>query len=166
MTGCSVAGVLHVLNKTPIDWCSKKKHAVETETRESDGPSARTYVEQILDLRITLWHLGAPICKIRHVLGGNDSTVNSSMTPQGKSHKRHADLSFHRVREDIVDKIVSYLFTNGKMNPTYVLSNNWAHHHVRPTLKSLLFWRVGPMECLDKMLWNLRSRVRFVCFVF
>ena len=96
----------------------------------------------------------------------NDSVVNISMTPQGKIHKRHVALSFHRVREAIAAKIIYYHFINGKINPAGILSKNWAHHCVWSTLKPLLFWKGDTMECLDKMLWNLRSRVAFVCFVF
>ena len=44
MTGRTVTGVLHMLNKTPIDWCSKKKSTVEIETHGSKHSSSRTYV--------------------------------------------------------------------------------------------------------------------------
>ena len=50
ITGRSVTGVLHFLNKTPVDWCSKKQAAVETAAHGSECSSARTCAEQILDL--------------------------------------------------------------------------------------------------------------------
>ena len=59
--GRLATGVLHLINKTPIDWHSKKKSTVETSTYGSECSLPRTCVEQILDLRITLMHLGAPI---------------------------------------------------------------------------------------------------------
>ena len=71
--------------------------------------------------------------------GGNDSAVNSSMTPHGNVHKRHVALSFHRVRESIAAKIISYHFVNGKINPACVLGKNWSHHFAWPTLKPHLF---------------------------
>ena len=83
------------------------------------------------------------------MIGDNDSAVNSSMTPQGKIHKRHVALSFYRIREAIAAKIISYQFINGKINPTDILSKHWDHHCAWPTLKPLLFWKGDTMECLD-----------------
>jgi len=38
----SVTGILHLLNKTPIDWYSKKQPTVETATFGSEFVAART----------------------------------------------------------------------------------------------------------------------------
>ena len=99
ITGRSVTGVLHFLNKTPVDWHSKKQATVETATYGSEYSSARTCVEHILDLRITLSYLGVSIRSVSYMFGDNKSVVDSSMTPHGKIHKRHVALSFHHVRE-------------------------------------------------------------------
>ena len=53
-TGKSLAGCLHFVNKTPVDWCSKEQATVETATYGSA-------TEQIMDIRQTLRYLGAPI---------------------------------------------------------------------------------------------------------
>ena len=127
-----------MLNKTPIDWHSQKKSTVETVTHVSEHSLARPCVEQILDLRIAFQYLGVPIHKLSYVFGDNDSVVNSSMTLQGKIHKRHVALSFHRVREAIVAKIIYYQFISGKINPAEILSKHWTHHCVWYTLKPLL----------------------------
>ena len=71
------------------------------------------------------------------------------MNPQGKIHKMHVALYFHRVREDIAAKIISYQFINGKIIHEDVLSKHWAHHCAWLTLKPLLFWKGDTMECLD-----------------
>ena len=60
-TGKSVTGILHLLNKTPIDWYSKKQPTVETATYGSEFVAARTCVEQVIDLHCTLHYLGVPI---------------------------------------------------------------------------------------------------------
>ena len=95
-----------MMNKNPIDWCSKKKSTIETATCSSEHSLDRTCVEHILDLQLTLRYLGVPILKLSYMFVENDSVVNSSMTSQGKIHKRYVALSFHRVRESIVDKII------------------------------------------------------------
>ena len=64
-------------------------------------------------------------------------------------YKRHVALSFHRVREAIAAKIIDYHFINDEINPADILCKHYAHHSVCPTLKPLLFWKEGTMECLD-----------------
>ena len=103
----SVAGVIYVLNKTAIDWHDKNHFTFETVACSSEHSSARTCVELILDLRISLRCLCVPIHKLSCIFGDNYSTVNNIMTPQGKIHERHVALSFHRVREDVSAKIIS-----------------------------------------------------------
>ena len=141
ITGRSVTGVLHLLNKTPIDWYSKKQSTVETATYGSEYSSARTCVEQILDLRNTLRYLGVPIKTKSFMFGDNRSVVDSSMTPHAKIHKRHVALSFHRVREAIAAKIIGYYFINGEINPADILSKHWGHAQVWSILQPLLFWQ-------------------------
>jgi hypothetical protein len=97
VTGRSVTGVLHFLNGTPIDWYSKKMATVETATYGAEYVSARTCVEQLVDLRNTLRYLGVPLRERSYMFGDNESVVNSAMHPFSKLHKRHTALSFHRV---------------------------------------------------------------------
>ena len=141
ITGRSVTGVLHFLNKTPIDWYSKKQSTVETATYGSEYSSARTCVEQILDLRNTLRYLGVSIKTKSFMFGDNKSVVDSSMTPHAKIHKRHVALSFHRVREAIAAKIIGYHFINGNINPADILSKHWGHAQVWSILQPLLYWQ-------------------------
>jgi hypothetical protein len=58
--GRSVIGILHLVNKTPIEWYSKKQATVETATYGSEFVAARVCVEQIMDLCNTLRFLGVP----------------------------------------------------------------------------------------------------------
>ena len=60
-TGTSLTGCLHFVNKTPVDWYSKKQATVETATYGSEFVAAKTATEQIMDIRKTLRYLGAPI---------------------------------------------------------------------------------------------------------
>jgi hypothetical protein len=49
-SGKSVTGILYLVNKTPIDWYSKKQATVDTATYGSKFVAARVCVEQIIDL--------------------------------------------------------------------------------------------------------------------
>jgi hypothetical protein len=42
VTGRSVTAILHFLNQTPMDWCSKKQATVETATFGSEFITVRT----------------------------------------------------------------------------------------------------------------------------
>jgi hypothetical protein len=81
VTGKSVSGVLHLFNKTVIDWYSKKQGTVETATYGSEFVAARTAMEKIIDLRIELRYLGVPIKGSTTMFGDNESVVNSASIP-------------------------------------------------------------------------------------
>jgi hypothetical protein len=59
--GRFVTGILHLVNKLPIEWYFKKQATVETATCGSEFVAARVCVEQIIDLRNTLKFLGVPV---------------------------------------------------------------------------------------------------------
>jgi hypothetical protein len=117
ITGHSVTGILYLVNKTPIDWYSKKQASVETATYGSEYVAARTCVEQVMDLRLTLRYLGVPIRDKSYMFGDNKTVAESSIRPHAKLHKRPMALSFHRVREAIATKIVGFYHVDGVRNP-------------------------------------------------
>jgi hypothetical protein len=71
ITGRSVTGILHLVNKTPIEWFSKKQARVETATYGSEFIATRSCIEQIIDLRNTLRYLGVPIREKSFMFGDN-----------------------------------------------------------------------------------------------
>jgi hypothetical protein len=139
-TGKSVTGVLHLVNKTPIKWYSKKQATVETATYGSEFVAAQTCVEQIIDLRHTLRYLGVPIWEKSYMFGDNKSVVDSSTQVHAKLHKRHNILSFHRVREAIASGYILNSYINGDINPADLLSKHWGSSQVWNFLRALLFW--------------------------
>jgi hypothetical protein len=68
LTGRSVTGILHLMNKTPIEWYSKKQATVETATYGSEFIAARTCIDQIIDVRTLLRYLGIPVRDTSYVL--------------------------------------------------------------------------------------------------
>ena len=124
-----------------MDWFSKKQATVETAPYGSEFIAARTCVEQIIDLRNTFRYLGVPVHGKSRMFGDNESVVNSSTALHAKLHKRHNALSFHRVREAIASKIISFNFINGPTNPADALSKHWSHNDVWKLLQPILFWK-------------------------
>ena len=149
VTGRSVTGILHLVNKTPVDWFSKKQPTVETATYGSEFVAGRTCVEQVIDLRCTLRYLGVPIRKKSYMFGDNESMVNSSTQVHAKLHKRHTILSFHRVREAVASGMIALHYMSGDINPADILSKHWGYSQVWTRLKTLLFWRGDTAEIED-----------------
>jgi hypothetical protein len=73
ITGRSVTGIIHFLNRTPIDWLSNKQNTVETSTYGPEYVASRIAAEQIIDFRNTLRFMGIPIG--RSVLFGDNLSV-------------------------------------------------------------------------------------------
>jgi hypothetical protein len=144
ISGRSVTGILHLFNKTPIDWYSKLQSTVETATFGSEYVSARTCTEQIIDLRTTLRYLGVPLQGSSIVFGDNETCINTASVPHGKLHKRHNALSYHRTREAVAAGITRLYHIRGENNPADILSKHWDYPSIWGTLRPLMFWRFKP----------------------
>jgi hypothetical protein len=140
LTGRAVTGILHLVNGTPIEWYSKKQDTVETATYGAEFVAARIATDQIIDLRITLRYLGVPIQGRAVMFGDNQSVITSSTIPHSKLNKRHNALSYHRVREAIVAKVISFFHIEGKKNPADILSKHCGYPQLWPHIRPLLFW--------------------------
>lgn len=150
--GRSVTGVLNLLNKTPIEWFSKKQPTVETETYGSEFLAARTATEKVMELRTTLRYLGVHLKGHTYLFGDNKYVVDSISTPYTKLHKRHVLLSLHRVREAIASRILCFIFIPGSTNPADILIKDWGYQQIWEILLPLLFWEGNTMKCVAKYL--------------
>ena len=97
-TGKSLTGCLHFVNKTPVDWYSKKQAIVETATYGSEFVASKTETDQITDNRQTLRYLGASIGAKSFLFGDTRSVVTSATLPHSTLTKRHNILAFHSCR--------------------------------------------------------------------
>jgi hypothetical protein len=112
MTGKYVTGILHLVNKTPIEWYSKKQATVETATYGSEFVAARTWVQQIIDLHTTHHYLGVTIRGKSYMFDDNKSVVDNAMQVNAKLHKQNIILSFHRFREFIASGLDGFYFVS------------------------------------------------------
>ena len=140
VTGRSCTGVLHMLNKTPIDWYAKRQGTVETATYGSEFVAARQATEQVMDLRYTLRMLGARLEGPTYMFGDNLSVIVSSTIPQSSLKRRHNALSYHRVREAIASGVIRFFHIDGKSNPADVLTKHLSNHVRYPLIQPFLFW--------------------------
>ena len=137
-TGKSLTGCLHFVNKTHVDWYSKKQATVETATYGSEFGAAKTATQQIIDIRQTLRYLGAPIGAKSFLFGDNRSVVTSATLPHSTLTKRDNMLAFHRVREAIAAKFIAFYWIQSAYNLSDMLSKQWDHPTVYPMILQLL----------------------------
>ena len=147
ITGRSITAVLHLINKTPFDWFTKRQATVETATFGSEFTAARTAVDQIIDIRTSLRYLGVPVLEETYMFGDNESVVKNSTLPHSILNKRHNALSYHRVREAIAAGFLKFYHVRGENNPADILSKHWGFLDVWPLLKPLLFWKGDTSLC-------------------
>ena len=131
-TGKSLTGCLHFVNKTPVDWYSKKQATVETATYGSEFDAAKTATEEIMDIRQTLRYLGAPIGSKSFLFGDNRSVITGATLPHSTLTKCHNILAFRRVREAIAAKIMAFYWIQAAYNLSDMLSKHWDHPSVYP----------------------------------
>ena len=124
MTGRSVTAVLHFFNLTPGDWYSKRQATVENATYGSEFVAAKTATEQIVDIIQTLRYLGVSIKSKAYMFGDNKSVVKRSKVPHSLLSKRHNILSYHRVREAFVAKILVFHWCDSSQNKSDILSKH------------------------------------------
>lgn len=160
LSGKSVTGCIHLANKTPIMWYSKKQATSETATYGAEFVAGRTCIEQTVDLRNTFRYLGVPINDISYVFGDNESMIDSSSFPYARLRKRHNILSFHYVRSMIAKGFIALHHLISSSNLADILTKHWSHNSVYNLLKPL-FHHVGNTaqlyiddspECLDNII--------------
>ena len=147
---CSVTGILHFINKCPIDWYSKKQGTVETATFGSKVNAAGTATEQIINLRGTLHYMGVPLRDASYRFGDNKTVVDNGSLPHAKLHKWHTMLSYHHVCEAIASEIVNFFHVSGEIDPADILSKHWGCQQIWKQLQLLLFWKGDKWKLFEK----------------
>src|SRR5687767_12553935 len=138
LNGRSVTGLILMLNKTPIDWFSKKQISVESATYGSEFVAARIGTDKIVEMRYELRMLGVPIEGPSIMFGDNMAVINSASISESNMKKRHNALSYHRVRAAIVANVLRFHHISEKGNPADILtkflpSTVW-YHLMKPIL--------------------------------
>ena len=121
INGHFVMGILHLTNKTTMDWYSKKQNTTETAKCGSEFVYDHTCVKNIIDLRKTLQCIGVNIHQKRYMFGYKKSVVEIVIHPYGKLNKHQNELSFHPLHEAIESKIFDLYHVSEGDNPDDIL---------------------------------------------
>ena len=92
------------LNKTPVQWYSKRQATVESSTYGSELVAARIATELTMAMRYRLRMLGVPIDGPADLLGDNKSVITNCTIPSSTLKKKHNAIAYHRVREAVAAK--------------------------------------------------------------
>ena len=136
-----------MINKTPVDWFSKKQGSVETATYGSEFVAARIGTDKIVEMRYMLRMLGAPMKGHSIMFGDNLAVINSASIPEDTLKKRHNALSYHRVREAIAAKVLKFYHIPGTENPADVLTKFLPHNTWYHLMKPILHWVENDKQC-------------------
>ena len=156
-TGKAVTGVIHMINQTITGWFSKKQGTVETATYGSEFSAARTAIQQIMGLRLTLRYLGVQVHGPSHLFGDNESVVKSSSIPHSLLSKRHLGLSYHYTREAVASEAVNFYHIPGDVNPADILSKHWGYQQVWTMMQPILFWKGDTIDLIREDLQRQRK---------
>ena len=132
----SLTGCLHFVNKTPVDWYSKKQATV---TPVDWYSKKQATVETATYQQNRSWTLGMGAKSF--LFGDNRSVVTSATLPHSTLTKRHNILAFHRVREGIAAKLMAFYLIQSTYNLSDMLSKHWDHSTVYPMILKLLITR-------------------------
>ena len=82
-----------------------------------------------------------PIKEKYYMFGDNQAVVTNATIPHSQLNKRHQALAYHKVREAVAAKMITFYHVDGDKNPADILSKHWGFQQVWWQLKSLLFWQ-------------------------
>ena len=127
-------------NKTPDDWYSRKLLSFGLITYGSEIVAARIDTDKIVEMRFMLRMLDILVEGPSVMFGDNLAAINSASIPEDTLKKRHNALSYHRVREAIVAKVVKFHHISGKEIPADVLTKFLPSSVWWPLMKPILHW--------------------------
>jgi hypothetical protein len=122
-----------------VRWYSKRQKTVETSSYGSELVAARVAVDLIIELRYKLRMLGVPVDGPTLLLGDNNSVVINTTIPSSQLKKKHNAIAYHRVRETIAAKIISFVHIPSATNLADCLTKPVPRTIFQPLVKAVLF---------------------------
>ena len=120
ITGRYTTSIIHLVNKTPIEWYTKRQSTMETSTYGAEFVAPKICIEQVIALRYQLQMMGIPIDRPSYMFRDNKSVVKSATIPENNIKKKHTANAYHCVREAIAMKLIKFIHIEGKNNPADV----------------------------------------------
>jgi hypothetical protein len=101
--------------------------------------ASRVATELILEIRYMLWSLEVPLDSPALMLGDNMSVfLNTALTSSILKKKHHA-IAYHRVREAIAARIISFAYIKSEKNVSDVFTKPLSNEKFNFLMKMWLF---------------------------
>ena len=139
LTHRSITGVIMLLNNTPVYWLSKRQKTVETSTYGSELIAARIGVDIIIAMRYKLRMLGVNLEERSVMLGDNMAVILNTTLPSSSLKKKHLACNYHRVREAIAGRIITFGKIDTKENVADVCTKPLAAPEFIPKVSRYMF---------------------------
>jgi hypothetical protein len=139
VTRRSITGILVMLNNTPIRWISKCQKTMEKSTYGSESVASRIATELILEIRYKLRSLGVALDGPALMLGDNMSVVLNNTVPSSELNKKHNAIAYHRVREAIAARIMSFAYIKSEENKSDVLAKSLSYENFHYLMKRWIY---------------------------
>ena len=108
--------VIIFLNKTLIQWYSKRQATVESSTYGSEMVAARIATELTIAMRYRLRMLGVPVKGPASMFGDNLSVVTNCTLSTSTLKKKHNAITYHKVREAVAAGVINLAHVPTKDN--------------------------------------------------
>jgi hypothetical protein len=138
VTRRSITGILVMINNTSIRWISKRQKTLETSTYGSELVASRVATEHILKIRYMIRSLGVALDGPSLMLADNMSVVLNTTVPSSVL-KKHNAIVYHRVREAIAARIMSFAYIKSEENVSDVLIKPLSNEKFQHLMKRWLF---------------------------
>ena len=142
--GCQVTrrshtGIVIFLNRSPILWFSKRQNTVETSSFTSEFIALRIAVELMEGLRYRLRMLGIPLLGPTYILCDNEAVTRNATHPESVLKRKHASISYHKVREAQAAGYIRIGKVPGTENIADLLTKPLPNPRMRHLLRNILW---------------------------
>jgi len=119
----SISGYIIYLGSTPIIWRSKQqKGKPATSSCEAEYISFSACINEIVWMITFLKELGYSIPLPIPIFTDSDSAKDLAYNPVHHDRTKHIDISFHRIREFILDGTVDFVYIPTAENPADIFT--------------------------------------------
>ena len=120
--GCTMIGILHLMNQTPTDWYCKKQATVAMATYSLEFVTIQCMTDQIIDLCYTLHMMGVPLDYHSYAFRDKSTIIQQSNIPESKLMKHWNVVAFHHVREAVTSGFLQLYHIPRNESPTDMLT--------------------------------------------
>ena len=122
VTRWSKAGILLLLNRSPIMWQLKKQASIEISSFGSEFMALKATMEMIRGLRYKVRMMGIPLEEATHVLVDNMSVVHNTSRLESRLKKKSNSIAYHFVRESAAASEIHISHVESKENISDMLT--------------------------------------------